>query len=101
VITDKRQAAALLRTLTGADELLRNPITGIAACCARAASGQAAAPPSSVMNSRRFMRSNCIPSPPARAGLQNIELAMVGQGYQGVCTTSQLSQSRSARGSEQ
>jgi hypothetical protein len=25
------------------------------ACCARAASGQAAAPPSSVMNSRRFI----------------------------------------------
>ena len=35
---------------------LRNPITGIARCCARAASGQA--PPhrrASVMNSRRFM----------------------------------------------
>src|SRR5215831_12224815 len=29
--------------------------TGIAACCARATSGQAAAPPSSVMNSRRFI----------------------------------------------
>ena len=37
---------------------LRNPITGIAGCCARAASGHAAAaPPSSVMNSRRFIRS--------------------------------------------
>src|SRR5215831_11120759 len=34
----------------------RNPITGIAACCPRAASGQAtAAPPSSVMNSRRLV----------------------------------------------
>ena len=34
----------------------RNPITGIAGCCARAASGHAAAaPPRSVMNSRRFM----------------------------------------------
>ena len=32
------------------------PITGIADCCARAASGHAAAPPSSVMNSRRFIR---------------------------------------------
>ena len=33
----------------------RNPITGIAGCCARAASGHAAAaPPSSVMNSRRL-----------------------------------------------
>jgi hypothetical protein len=29
-------------------------ITGIAGCCARAASGHAAAPPSSVMKSRRF-----------------------------------------------
>jgi len=38
------------------DELLRNPITGIADCCARAASGHvAAAPPINVMNSRRFM----------------------------------------------
>ena len=36
----------------------RNPTTGIAGCCARAASGHAAAaPPSSVMNSRRFIRS--------------------------------------------
>ena len=41
------------RTASG-DWLLRNPITGIAGCCARAASGHAAAaPPSSVMNSRR------------------------------------------------
>jgi hypothetical protein len=30
------------------------PMAGIAACCARAASGHAAAPPSSVMNSRRL-----------------------------------------------
>src|SRR5436309_10059969 len=38
--------------------LLRNPITGIAGCCARAASGHvAAAPPRSVMNSRRFIQS--------------------------------------------
>ena len=35
----------------------RNPITGIAGCCARAASGHAAAaPPRSVMNSRRPMK---------------------------------------------
>ena len=41
-----------------AEAPLRNPITGIAGCCARAASGHAAAaPPSSVMNSRRFIRS--------------------------------------------
>src|SRR5258707_9392819 len=33
-----------------------NPSTGMAGCCARAASGHAAAaPPSSVMNSRRFI----------------------------------------------
>ena len=40
-----------------ATPLLRNPITGIVGCCARAASGHAAAPPSSVMNSRRLIRS--------------------------------------------
>jgi hypothetical protein len=35
---------------------LRTPITGIAACCACAACGQAAAaPPSSLMKSRRLM----------------------------------------------
>jgi hypothetical protein len=34
----------------------RYPITGIVGCCARAASGHAAAPPSSVMNSRRLMQ---------------------------------------------
>src|SRR5262249_27809877 len=37
-----------------ADWALRNPTTGITSCCARAASGHAAAPPSSVMNSRRL-----------------------------------------------
>ena len=43
-----------------------NPTTGIAGCCARAASGHAAAaPPSSVMNSRRIIRS---PRRRARAG---------------------------------
>jgi len=31
------------------------PITGIAGCCARAATGKAAAPPSSDMNARLFM----------------------------------------------
>src|SRR5262249_11911104 len=33
----------------------RSPITGIAACCARAASGHRAAAPTSVMNSRRLI----------------------------------------------
>jgi hypothetical protein len=38
------------------DRALMKPITGIAPCCARAASGHAtAAPPISVMNSRRLM----------------------------------------------
>src|SRR5262245_5911297 len=36
---------------------LTRPMTGTAGCCARAATGHAAAPPSSVMNSRRFIRS--------------------------------------------
>jgi hypothetical protein len=38
---------------TATDVLRRNPISGIACCCARAASGQAAALLSSVINSRR------------------------------------------------
>jgi hypothetical protein len=38
-----------------ADWLWRNPTTGIAGCCARAATGHAAAPPSIVMNARRCM----------------------------------------------
>src|SRR6476469_10280660 len=38
--------------------LLRNPTTGVPACCARAASGQAVvAPPNSVMNSRLLIQS--------------------------------------------
>src|SRR5262245_18558755 len=42
----------------------RNPIIGTVACCARAASGQAAAvPPSSVMNSRRLMSDMGAPPP--------------------------------------
>jgi hypothetical protein len=44
-----------LRPNPSDDAPLRNPITGIG-CCAHAASGHAAAaPPTSVMNSRRFM----------------------------------------------
>src|SRR5262249_51053803 len=35
----------------------RNPTTGIAGCCARAASGYAIVPPSSAMNSRRLIQS--------------------------------------------
>src|SRR5262245_16562770 len=39
-----------------------NPTTGIAGCCARAASGHAVAPPSSVMNSRRFTMAPVLPT---------------------------------------
>jgi hypothetical protein len=43
------------RGIASSDDLgSRNPITGIAGCCARAASCHAAPPPRSVMNSRRF-----------------------------------------------
>ena len=42
--------------IASGDVGLRNPITGIAGCCARAASGHAAAaPPSRLTNSRRLM----------------------------------------------
>ena len=47
----------IVRAEASADPALTNPITGIAGCCARAASGHAAAPPSPAMNSRRFIRS--------------------------------------------
>ena len=54
-----------------ADVLRKNPITGIAGCCARAASGHvAAAPPSSVMSSRR-----CIMRNSPSAGSTNTQLA--------------------------
>src|SRR5262249_19840855 len=43
------------RTHSAADAPLRNPTTGIADCCARAASGHTAAPPSNVINARRFI----------------------------------------------
>ena len=47
--------AALLGVASG-DVGWRHPTTGIAGCCARAASGHATAPlPSSVVNPRRFM----------------------------------------------
>src|SRR6516165_4613979 len=44
------------------DSLPRNPITGKAGGCARAANGQAAAPPSPAMNSRRLMQKVICPS---------------------------------------
>src|SRR5262245_7721960 len=42
--------------VSSGERALKNPITGLAACCARAENGQAAvAPPSNLMNSRRLM----------------------------------------------
>ena len=43
----------------------RRRTTGIAGCCARAASGHVAATPSSVMNERRFT-GRCLPCLPAK-----------------------------------
>src|SRR5262245_43010220 len=56
---------AVIRSNAGSGLSRRNPMTGIAGCCARAASGHAAAPPSNVMNSRRLMLD--IELPPAFA----------------------------------
>ena len=47
-------AAIPFRDAAG-DPAPKNPITGIAGCCARATSGHAAAAPSRVMNSRRLI----------------------------------------------
>jgi hypothetical protein len=55
--------------------LLRKPTTGIAGCCARAASGHAVAPPSSVMNSRRFIFA-LIQSPRRRAAEIDVDNSM-------------------------
>src|SRR5205823_4762214 len=63
------------------DALLRNPITGIVDCCARAVSGHpAAAPPKSVMNSRRRMR------PPSDSGRGIVRLTLgSGKGKKPLC----------------
>jgi hypothetical protein len=55
-----RNAATRLAFGSGEPEC-RNPTTGIAGCCPRAVSGHAAAPPRSVMNSRRLI--SCIRMP--------------------------------------
>jgi len=49
--------AARRCSVPSGDVLRRNPIAGIAGCCARAAIGHAATPPISVMNSRRLIQS--------------------------------------------
>jgi hypothetical protein len=47
--------AARLSVIASADRGCRNPITGTVACCARAASGQTAAPLTRDMSSRRLI----------------------------------------------
>src|SRR5262245_5082230 len=51
------RSASVMWTDSSADALASKPITGIAGCCARVASGQATTPPSSDMNSRRLCMS--------------------------------------------
>jgi hypothetical protein len=53
----RKRVAEQIRAQSVGDTAPRNPITGIVGCCARAARGHAAAPPSSVMNSRRLIQS--------------------------------------------
>jgi hypothetical protein len=53
-----RRNAARRCSVPSGDVLRRNPIIGIAGCCARAASGHAAAPPKSAINSRRLIMRN-------------------------------------------
>src|SRR5262249_47962947 len=65
------------------DDMPRNPIRGtLPGCCARAASGHAAAAPlQSVMNSRRLMLANQVPpalAPPV--GLPHAQPAAEGPG---------------------
>ena len=58
------------------DVLRKKPTNATAGCCARAASGHAAAaPPSSVMNSRRFIRS---PRRRGRAAWRHFEAERFG-----------------------
>jgi hypothetical protein len=52
-----RNAAAMWMNGISDDPLRRKPITGIAGCCARAANGHVAVPPSSEMRERRFTSS--------------------------------------------
>jgi len=61
----------------------KNPIVcSLPACCARATSGHAAiAPPTDVMNSRRF---NCIRCPQAGSPGQDTVLASISQGLAAV-----------------
>src|SRR5262245_8359271 len=52
-----RRKPASSRTYAPGEAMWRNPITGMAGCCARAASGQTTAEPAiTLMNSRRLIR---------------------------------------------
>src|SRR5262249_42048210 len=54
------------RVRSAGDKPLRNPITGIAGCCARAASGHAAAPLKQLTKYRRVIGPCSISSPAGR-----------------------------------
>jgi hypothetical protein len=64
----KSPAEAIEGAMLTAEAVLRNAMIGIVTCCAPAASGDAAAPPSSVMYSRRFTRSPRRRAPALMAG---------------------------------
>jgi hypothetical protein len=78
--------AAAWRAEPSSDRLLTKPTSGIAGCCARAASGHAAAPPSSVMNSRRFMSDNGPSSSPVpmRAKTAAAAIGLPAPAYRGM-----------------
>jgi hypothetical protein len=51
-----RRNSSMRSAHSAGDGVMSAPITGIAGCCARAATGQAAAPPRRPIMSRRFIR---------------------------------------------
>ena len=64
---------------------LTRPTTGIVGCCARAASGHAAAaPPNSVMNWRRLISNKGLPSPPVPMIPPNAQSVCRRLGYRGM-----------------
>ena len=72
-----QQTFAALCENEESDPLWRYPITGIAGCCACAASGQtAAAPPISVMKSRRLVGSPDRGPRWARQGISHMSAAL-------------------------
>src|SRR5271166_573209 len=62
-----------------ADPPLRNPTTGNADCCARTESGQATAPPSPVMNSRRLTMSQSLAEPEGPISAR-VKITTLGRG---------------------